>query len=155
MRTWRRKAKEEKEKEMLLFDWNFRCWLYDRDAHCSSSLSQTIPKPLIMLSQNEKKRKLKSTSQWQIRSLLQKLKRKRLQKARRDDPRKHKPEKENRRESKNYKKEISLKLQNQNKQDDKNLKERCKKSTKKKKRRRLSLQKDRLVNIYGNYSLFS
>jgi len=57
LRTWRRKAKEEKEKEMLLFDWNFRCWLRDKDAHCSSSLSQTIPKPLIMLSQNEKKKK--------------------------------------------------------------------------------------------------
>jgi len=35
----------------------------------------------------------------------------------------------------NFKKEISRKLQNQNKEDYKNLKERCKKSKKKKKRR--------------------
>jgi hypothetical protein len=42
---------------MLLFDWNFRCWLHNKDAHCSSSLSQNIPKPLIMFSQKEKKKK--------------------------------------------------------------------------------------------------
>jgi len=52
----------------------------------------------------KRKRKLKSTGQTHSKSLLQKPKRKKFQKSRRDDPRKHKSEEKNQREYKIYKK---------------------------------------------------
>jgi len=112
----------------------------------SSSLSWYFPK-------SKKKKKAQEHRSLKSLCLLQKPKRKKFQNPRRDDPRKHKPEEENRRENKTHQKEISSKPQNQNKEAYKNPKQRFKKEEKEEKRLK-KIKSDNFINIYGNYSLF-
>jgi len=104
------------------------------DACGSSSLLPIILEPFLIYPKSEKKKKAQEHRSLKSLCLLQKPKRKKFQNPRRDDPRKHKPEEENRRENKTHQKEISSKPQNQNKEAYKNPKERLKKARKRRKK---------------------